>query len=130
MAGGNVTYDLEERLIAFAVSSIRTAGKLPPSVAGKHLASQLIRSGSSPALHYGEAQASERRADFIHKMKMALKELRETFVNLQVIRNLKWMPDERMEQILGENNQLISIFVKSIATAIKNKQNVKPDQGD
>ncbi len=71
-------FDLEQRLIQFAVTSIRLAEKLPASFAGRHLSGQLIRSATSPALQYGEAQSAESRNDFIHKLKIALKELRET----------------------------------------------------
>ena len=64
-------FDLEERLIDFAVAAIKI---LPKTYAGSHLAGQLTRSGSSPALNYGEVQSAESRNDFIHKMKVALKE--------------------------------------------------------
>lgn len=79
-----------------------------------------MRSGTSPALNYGEAQSAESRNDFIHKMKISAKELRETFNCLRIIRKKNWYPDEKMRPILDENNQLISIFVKSIETAKKN----------
>ena len=71
-------FDLEDRLIDFAVHIIRTAESLPKTKVGNHIAGQLIRSGTSPAPNYGEAQSAESRSDFIHKMKVALKELRET----------------------------------------------------
>jgi four helix bundle protein len=71
-------FDLEDRLIDFAVRIIRTAESLPKTKVGNHIAGQLIRSGTSPAPNYGEAQSAESRSDFIHKMKVALKELRET----------------------------------------------------
>ena len=71
-------YDLEERLIEFASQIIDITEMLPKTLAGNHLGGQLLRSGTSPALHYGEAQAAESPADFIHKMKVCLKELRET----------------------------------------------------
>ena len=67
-------FDLEERLIDFAVAAIKIAEILPKTYAGSHLAGQLTRSGSSPALNYGEVQSAESRNDFIHKMKVALKE--------------------------------------------------------
>ena len=71
-------FDLEERLIEFAVRVIRTAESLPKTKTGNHISWQLIRSGTSPAPNYGEAQRTESRADFVHKMRLALKELRET----------------------------------------------------
>ncbi len=78
-------YSLRERLIDFACRVIDVTEALPKTGAGYHLGNQLIRSGTSPALHYGEAQAAESPADFIHKMKVCLKELRETYNCLQII---------------------------------------------
>ena len=118
-------FDLDERLINFAVSIIELAEMLPQTFAGKHIAGQVIRSGTAPALHYGEAQGGESRADFIHKMKVALKELRETFSALRIVKKAKWLSVEKLEPILDENNQLISIFVRSIETASKNNQKTK-----
>jgi four helix bundle protein len=89
-------------------------------MAGNHLAGQIVRSGTSPALNYGEAQSAESRNDFIHKMKISVKELRETFNCLRIIKAKNWCAEERMAVILNENNQLIAIFVKSIETAKKN----------
>lgn len=79
------TFDLEDRLIDFAVRIIRIAEALPKTKIGIHIAGQIIRSGTSPAPNYGEAQSAESRSDFIHKMKISLKELRETRVWLLVI---------------------------------------------
>jgi four helix bundle protein len=118
-------YDLEERLINFGVAMIKTAEKLPKSFAGNHLAGQLVRSGTAPALHYGEAISAESRNDFIHKMKIALKELRETHNCLKIINRIKWLEDDLFLHNLRECNELISIFVKSIGTAQKNKQATK-----
>lgn len=78
-------YDLEERLIVFAAQVIDVSDALPKTFAGSHLGNQLLRSGTSPALHYGEAQAAESPNDFIHKMKVCLKELRETYNCLRLI---------------------------------------------
>jgi len=113
-------YDLDERLIQFASEIIDVAGALPKTLAGNHLSGQLIRSGTSPALQYGEAQSAESRADFIHKMKISAKELRETFNCLRIIKLKSWIKIETLQSVLDENNQLISIFVKSIETAQKN----------
>jgi four helix bundle protein len=85
------TFELNMRLIRFASDCIDMAESLPRSYAGTHIASQLIRSSSSPALHYGEAQAAESAADFIHKMKVCLKELRETYNCLLLIQVRKWV---------------------------------------
>jgi len=96
---------------------------LPKSYTGKHFAGQLVRSGSSPALNYGEAQSAESRKDFIHKMKVALKELRETHICLQIIlRKPMVKKTTTLESLIKENNELISIFVKSISTAQKNSK--------
>ena len=82
------TFDLEDRLIDFAVQIIYFAESLPKTKVGKHIAGQLIRCGTSPAPNYGEAQSAESRSDFIHKMKISLKELRETRVWLIMIARL------------------------------------------
>lgn len=73
-------FDLRDRLVSFAVRVITVVESLPDSKAGKHVAGQLVRAGTSPAPNYGEAQSAESPRDFIHKMKIALKELRETQV--------------------------------------------------
>jgi len=113
-------FDLDERVIEFASLIIDVAEKLPKTIPGNHLAGQLVRSGTAPALQYGEAQSAESRQDFIHKMKVALKELRETFNCLRIIKKKQWYNSEKLEIMLIENNQLIAIFVKSIETARKN----------
>ena len=85
MSEGNEKYDLEERLIQFAPLIIDIVEMLPNTRAGNHIAGQLIRSGTSPAFNYGEAQVAESRDDFIHKMKICLKELKETHIAVQII---------------------------------------------
>jgi four helix bundle protein len=113
-------FDLEERLISFAVLIIEIANEIDNSKAGSILASQLIRSGTSPALNYGEAQSGESRKDFIHKIKIVLKELRETNVCLKIIHRAKLVKTEGKTLLaLKENDELISIFVKSVQTAEK-----------
>lgn len=116
--------DIEERLIDFSVSIIDLTEKLPNSNAGNYLSGQLLRSGTSPALHYGEARAAESRADFIHKMKVCLKELRETLNGLRIIKKSSlYNNDEVLDSLIKECNELISIFVTSIKTASnKNKR--------
>lgn len=116
----SIKYDLEERLIEFAVRIIDTAEALPKTMASKNLGSQIVRSGTSPALNYAEAQSAESKADFMHKMKICLKELRETFVCLKIIKRKGYFKETRLEPLLNENTELISIFVKSIQTAKKN----------
>jgi four helix bundle protein len=115
-------YDLEERLIGFALEISKVVDMLPNSKLGNHLAGQLVRSGTSPAFNYGEAQSAESTNDFIHKIKIILKELRETRVGLILIQRAKLIGDsDIVSSVIAENNQLIAIFVKSIETARKNQ---------
>ena len=113
-------FDLEDRLIDFAARCIKVAESLPKTFAGQHLAGQLIRSGTSPALNYGEAQGAESRKDFIHKMKVSLKELRETLVCLKIIVRAELLTEGKLQSLINETNELISIFVISIKTAKRN----------
>lgn len=111
-------YDLENRLIEFSVLIIGIVNEMPNSKAGNQLSGQLLRSGTSVSLNYGEAQSAESKKDFIHKMKVILKELRETFVCLKIIQRSKlYKTKENHKKAKKENNELISIFVKSIETA-------------
>jgi len=124
MTKKNKEHNLEERLIDFAVRIIRVAESLPKTKAGNHISGQLIRCGTSPAPNYGEAQDAESRADFIHKMKLSLKELRETRVWLLIIAKSNLLkPSSKLEPLIDESNQLISIFVASVKTAKQNKKN-------
>ena len=121
MSKENSEFDLEDRLIDFAVRIIRTTEALPKTKVGKHIAGQLVRSGTSPAPNYGEAQSAESRADFIHKLKISLKELRETRIWLLIIVRASLVkPASKLNSLIDENNQLISIFVKSVNTAKNN----------
>ncbi len=114
-------FDLEERLIEFSVLIIEIANEMPKNRAGNHLSGQLIRSGTSVSLNYGEAQGGESRKDFIHKMKVVLKELRETHICLKIIHRTKLFKfEEKVIRAKKENDELISIFVRSIETAQKN----------
>ena len=120
---GGKTYDLEGRLIDFAVRIIRIAESLPNTKVANHIAGQMIRCGTSPAPNYGEAQSAESRSDFIHKMKVCLKELRETRVwLLMIVRIMLIKQASKLEPLIQENNELISIFVTSIRTAKKGKK--------
>ncbi len=114
-------YDLEDRLIDFAIRIISTAESLPKTKTGNHISGQLIRSGTSPAPNYGEAQSAESRSDFIHKMKISLKELRETRIwLLMIVRGGLTKAIREVETLIKENNELIAIFVSSIDTARQN----------
>jgi four helix bundle protein len=115
-------YDLEKRLIDFAVRVIDMVEALPNTRAGNHIAGQLVRCGTSPAPNYGEAQSAESRSDFIHKIKIVLKELRETRVWLQIIHRKHMVRSAtQTESLIAETDELISIFVTSAKTAEKNK---------
>ncbi len=116
-------FDLEERLIAYAVWVMNVVEELPNTRVGNHLLGQLVRSRTAPALMYGEAQSAESRKDFMLKMKMALKELRETLVCLKLIqRKSNLLPDARLALGMQESNELVAIFVKSVETARRNDQ--------
>ncbi|MEQ8524969.1 four helix bundle protein [Gracilimonas sp.] len=115
-----VKYDLQERLINFSVMILEIVDQLPKTVVGTHFAKQLVKSGTSPAFHHGEAQSAESRKDFIHKLKIAVKELRETQVNISILKKRRILADLILDETLKENNELISIFVKSIQTARNN----------
>lgn len=118
-------YDLEGRLILFAVDIIKVADhSMNHSFAANHLCKQLIRSATAAALNYGEAQSAESHKDFLHKMKIALKELRESMVNLKIQKGAQLLKNIiEVDRLIDENNQLISIFVASIKTSkTKNSQ--------
>ncbi len=120
-------FNLEDRLVNFSVFIIEIVNEMPNSKAGNHLSGQIVRSGTSVSLNYGEAQSGESRRDFIHKMKVVLKELRETFVALKIIHQAKLYRSEvKIIEAKRENNELISIFVKSVETAKKNMKQNKP----
>ena len=114
-------FDLEERLIDYAILISDLIEQLPNSKLCNHIGGQLIRSGTSPALNYGEAQSAESIIDFIHKLKIILKELRESNICLKML--LRKSSPETKDLIIAaqtETNELISIFVKSIQTAKAN----------
>ena len=123
MTKENKEFNLEDRLIDFAVRILHVAESLPKTKAGNHIAGQLIRCGTAPAPNYGEAQDAESRADFIHKMKVSLKELRETRIWLLIIGKANLLkPASKLKPLIDESNQLISIFVASVKTAKQNKR--------
>lgn len=117
----NRKYDLEERLVDFSVCVINAIEKLPNTKAANHIGGQAIRSCSSPTLNYGEAQEAESRADFIHKMGICRKELRETKNALRILIKKPYkeiLPEG--EAALKECKELLAIFSKSIETAKRN----------
>ncbi|RME03687.1 MAG: four helix bundle protein [Bacteroidetes bacterium] len=113
--------ELEKRLIHYASRIIGIVEELPDGIAAKHLGGQLVRSGTSPALNYGEVRGAESTKDFVHKMRICLKELRETHVCLQIIQDRNWFADGKLDSILAETNELISIFVASLKTAVNRR---------
>lgn len=117
-------FDIEDRLINFAVRIIKVTDSLPKSRTGTHIAKQLVRCGTSPAANYGEAQSAESKPDFLHKMKICLKELRETRVWLKMIIKANLIqPEEALDTLINENEQLVAIFYTSIKTAKAKNEN-------
>jgi four helix bundle protein len=108
---------IENRLINFAVMIVGVVKNLPDDRIGNHLGGQLLRSGTSPSLNYGEALGAESRKDFLHKLGIVLKELRESLNCLKILRRIEYMKDDK---VLTECNELISIFVKSAQTTKAN----------
>ncbi len=114
-------FDLEDRLVEFSCRIVHVVEALPNTRAGNYVSGQLIRCGMAPALLYGEAQSAESRMDFVHKMKIVLKELKETRVCLKIItKSAMIKPVERLKDIKSEDEQLIAIIAKGIDTAKKN----------
>jgi len=109
---------LESRLIQFSINVIVLCKQIDNSFASEHLAKQLIRSATSVALNYGEARSGESKRDFLHKMKICLKELRESHVNMKIQKGAVLILDiDSLNTLISESNELISIFVASIKTA-------------
>jgi four helix bundle protein len=116
-------FKLEERLIDFAANIILFTNHVDKSYAGNHLVGQIVRSSTSPDLNYGEAQSAESKKDFIHKMGICLKELRETFNCLKIIERANLTSNTQLiNKLKIEVNELISIFVSSIKTAKSNSE--------
>lgn len=109
--------ELQERLIDFAVRIIKLSSKLPKNLAGRHIAGQILRSGTSPPPNYGEARAASSHADFLHHLSIVLRELNETLIWLQMIRRSALLPPEKLSDLIDENQQLCRIITASIKTA-------------
>jgi four helix bundle protein len=109
--------ELQERLIDFAVRIIKLSSRLPKTLAGRHIAGQILRSGTSPPPNYGEARAASSRADFLHHLSIVLRELNETLIWLQMVRKSGLLPPEKLSDLLDENQQLCRIITASIKTA-------------
>jgi len=113
--------ELEERLIDFAVRIVKLSANLPRTPAGKHIAGQIMRSGTSPVPNYGEARGAESLADFVHKLRIVLKELNETSIWLRIIERSRMLKRELLTEIIGENGELCKIFASSLKTAQRAK---------
>ena len=108
---------LEARLIRFAAAIVSISSRLPRTPQGRHICSQLLRSGTAAAANYGEARGAESRADFIHKLKIVFKELNETTIWLEVIRESSLLSPENIVAIVAENRELCRIIAASVKTA-------------
>jgi len=121
MSRGN-EFDLEERLIKLTEA-------LPNTRSGNHIRGQVLRSGTSPAPNYEEAQSAESRSDFVHKLKIALKELRETKVWLRTIGKAGSIdPPSKLDPLIQENDELMSILVVSVKTATRNREQMSDEK--
>jgi four helix bundle protein len=116
------TYDLEDRLVDYTCRMIDVTESLPKTRSGNYMAGQLIRSCHSPAFNYSEAQAAESPDDFIHKLKVVLKELKECRTSLKIITKKEYIsPKSKLDAIYKETEELIAIIGKCISTAEKNR---------
>jgi four helix bundle protein len=112
---------LADRLLAFAVSVIKIVNDLPQNRVGKHVSYQLLKSGTSPGANYEEARGAESTKDFIHKLRVALKELKESRFWLKLIRAVPLIDEIPVVPLIQECEELIAILAKSIITARKSK---------
>lgn len=120
-------YDIQDRLDLFAARVVNYVDRMPKTLGGKYYAGQLLRSGGSPALHYGEATGAESTDDFVHKLKIALKELKESRSNLKIqgLSGMMKTTDPDHQWLTQECGELIAIIAKSIDTSRKNQRGSK-----
>jgi len=95
--------DIQERLIDFAVATIKLCSFLPKNLAGSHISGRLLRCSTSPVPNYGEARGAESRRDFVHKLGIVLEELNETEIWLEIIRRSELLPLEKVQPVAQEN---------------------------
>src|SRR5689334_15301871 len=112
--------DLERRLVQFAIDVVKLVGELPQNPQARHIGGQILRSGTAAAPNYGEARGAESRADFIHKLKIALKELNETAIWLRIVQGSIAVNADFLTRLVAENTELCKILVASIQTARRN----------
>jgi TIGR02436 family protein len=125
MASNSRADNLEDRLVQFAVDVVALVEQLPQTPQTKHIANQILRSGTAAAPNYGEARAAESRADFVHKLKICLKELNETSIWLRIIQKSFTVYPDFVHKLIAENKELCKILVASIQTARRN-DSLKP----
>jgi four helix bundle protein len=119
--------DLQQRLLEYAVRIIRLVESLPKTLTGRRIADQLLRSGSSVGANYEEARGAESREDFVHKLQIALKELRESNYWLRLVSSARLLPPDRLAGIIDESNQLRALLSKAVATT-KGKAKGEPKE--
>ncbi|RIK36117.1 MAG: four helix bundle protein [Chloroflexi bacterium] len=118
--------DLEERLINFAVRIVKMCNQLPRRASPRHISDQVLRSGTSPAANYAEARRAESTRDFIHKLKIALKELNETRIWLHILARSDIVLPRQMQPLIGECDELCRILSSSIKTTTERQPNKQP----
>jgi four helix bundle protein len=125
-SSGGGAYDLEDRLLEYAVRVIRVAESMKRSAAGLHIAGQLLRSGTSPYGDHGEVEGAESRDDFIHKLRVCFKELRESRRWLKLIQRAELIDKpELLGSLINDADELVRIFARSIQTATKHRREGK-----
>ena len=122
MATNTRANDLQQRLNRFATNIVSLSTQLRDSPEGRHIAQQVLRSGTAAAPNYAEARSAESRSDFIHKLKVGLKELNETATWLDIIRESFAVNSDFLSRLVAENQELCKIFVASIQTARLNRE--------
>src|SRR5262252_1358636 len=120
MVSNSKTNTLEGRLVQFAVDIVKVVGQLPQNPQAKHIGNQILRSGTAAAPNYGEARAAESRADFVHKLKICLKELNETGIWLRILQGSVAINPDFVNRLVAENTELCKILVASVQTARRN----------
>jgi len=118
--------DLRERLLDYAVRIVRVVESLPKTLTGRRIADELLRSGTCVGAHYEEARGAESKLDFVHKLQVGLKELRESNYWLRLASRARLLPPRRLTEIIDESNQLQAILSKAVATA---KGSAKENRG-
>jgi four helix bundle protein len=120
MVSNSKANTLEGRLVQFAVDIVKLVGQLPQNPQAKHIGNQILRSGTAAAPNYGEARAAESRADFVHKLKICLKELNETAIWLRILQRSVAVNSDFVNRLVAENTELCKILVSSVQTARRN----------